>query len=77
MNLHTTSAVAAMLGVATATVTRWCVRLRMRKFGRSWALTDEDVERLKDAIPGRVGNPEFGSERIAKLALAARRKRRQ
>lgn len=77
MNLHTTADVAAMLGVDTATVTRWCVRLGMRKFGRSWALTDNDVERLRDAIPGRVGNPEFGSARISKLALAARRKRRQ
>lgn len=59
----TTSQAAKKLRRSLRSVQRACKEHGIgTRFGKSLALTDADVARLRELIPGKVGNPNFGKK---------------
>lgn len=76
--MHTTSQAATKLRRSLRSVQRACAAHKIgTRFGKSLALTDADIERLRGLIPGEVGNPNFAENAAAhgRKGAAARKKR--
>lgn len=56
---YTTTEAAKLLGVARPTITLHCRRLRLPKHGPAWLIDDEGLQRLRESIRGKVGNPNW------------------
>jgi hypothetical protein len=68
ITLYTAEEAARRAGLSEGTIRAWARRLGVgSRLGRSWAFTDEDIERIGRAAPGVVGNPDW-SAHLANLA---------
>jgi hypothetical protein len=47
------------------------------RFGPVYQIDEACLAQLRDAIPGKVGNPLFGTPEMAKIAEKARKSRRR
>jgi hypothetical protein len=57
--LYTAAEAAKAIDRSVRGVQRFAKRLGLGRFGKAFALTEDDLEVLRDAIPGTVGNPSF------------------
>ena len=53
----TAAQAAVRLGIAQRTVQKWCRELGLRKVGRDYVLTDEDVRRIAEHAQDGPGRP--------------------
>jgi len=59
MVYYTSETVAGILGVSVRTVTRYCVREGIEKFGRSYKIPENKIECIKNHTHEAPGNPNW------------------